>query len=438
MSSKVSLFGLGYVGCVSAACLARNGIPVVGVDVNPVKVDILNSGQSPIVEKDVGPFLREAVLTGLLRATADPREAVLDSDLSLLCVGTPSDENGRLDLRHMYAVAEQIGDALRQKPGWHVVVLRSTVMPGTADAVAAIVESRSGKRRRTDFGVVVNPEFLREGTAVEDFLHPPYTILGGEDARSLDQVAELYGDLEAPLLRVDTKVAEMVKYANNAFHATKVTFANEIGNICKAMGIDSHQVMDLFCKDRKLNLSPYYLKPGFAFGGSCLPKDVRALTSQARELHVPTPLLDSLMPSNALQVRRVVDLLLAWKARRLGFLGLAFKGGTDDLRESPIVDVIETMIGKGYEVKIYDANVSLARLFGANKEYIAREIPHLDRLLCGNMQEVVEHAEVLVIGNRSDEFRAAVEGLQPGRRVLDLVRTVPAPPERGEYHGLGW
>jgi GDP-mannose 6-dehydrogenase len=434
----VSLFGLGYVGCVSAACFARSGLRVIGVDVNPLKIDILNSGQSPIVEKDVGAFIMESVVAGRLRATVDPREAVLESDVSLICVGTPSRRNGSLDLAHVWAVAEQIGAALRDKPANHVVVLRSTVMPGTADRVAEILAQASGKTAGSGFAVVVNPEFLREGTAVADFLHPPYTILGGEDAAALDRVAELYRDLEAPLLRVPTRVAEMVKYANNAWHATKVTFANEIGNLCKAMSIDSHRVMDIFCMDTKLNLSPYYLKPGFAFGGSCLPKDVRALTSRARELDVPTPLLDGLMPSNGQQVRRVVERLLQWKARRVGFLGLSFKGGTDDLRESPLVDVVETLLGKGYDVKIYDSNVSLARLFGANKEYIEKEIPHLERLMCAQIGEVLEHAEVLVVGNRSDEFRAAMAQLRDGQRVLDLVRIVPEPPARGEYHGLCW
>lgn len=435
---KVSLFGLGYVGCVSAACFARAGHHVTGVDVNPTKVDLMNKGQSPIVEKDVGAFIQEAVAAGKLRATVDPRPAVHDSDVSLLCVGTPSRANGSLDLSHVWHVAAQIGAALRDKAAPHVVVIRSTVMPGTAARVAEILAQESGKAAGDGFAVVVNPEFLREGTAVADFLHPPYTILGGEDDRALDAVASLYGDLEAPLHRVPTRVAEMVKYANNSFHAVKVSFANEIGNLCKEMGIDSHRVMEIFCQDTKLNLSPYYLKPGFAFGGSCLPKDVRALTSRARELDVPTPLLDSLLPSNTLQVKRVVDLLLRWKARRLGFLGLSFKGGTDDLRESPLVDVVEAVLGKGYDVKIYDANVSVAKLFGANKEYIEKEIPHLDRLLCKSVAEVVAHAEVLVIGNRSAEFKDALAMLKPGQKVLDLVRIVPQPPATGDYHGLCW
>ncbi len=433
---NVSLFGLGYVGCVSAACFARGGHRVLGVDVNPTKVDLLNAGQSPIVEKDVGAFMLDAVNAGKLRATTDPRQAVLESDVSLLCVGTPSKANGALDLSHIWGVAAQIGVALRDKPTPHVIVIRSTVMPGTADRVREIVQQESGKT--TGFAVVVNPEFLREGTAVADFLHPPYTILGGEDAAALDLVAALYSDLEAPLHRVPTRVAEMVKYANNAFHATKVAFANEVGNLCKEMGIDSHRVMDLFCQDTKLNLSPYYLKPGFAFGGSCLPKDVRALTSRARELDVPTPLLDSLLPSNGLQVKRVVDQLLRWKARRLGFLGLSFKGGTDDLRESPIVEVVETLLGKGYEVKIYDSNVSLAKLFGANREYIEKEIPHLDRLMCASVAEVMAHSEVIVIGNRSDEFRQALELVRPDQKVLDLVRIAPERPATGDYHGICW
>jgi GDP-mannose 6-dehydrogenase len=435
---KVSLFGLGYVGCVSAACFARNGIGVVGVDVNPTKVDLLNGGNSPIVEKDVAELLRAARSAGRLRATLDPRDAVHDTDISLVCVGTPSHANGALDLSHVWAVAKQIGAALRDKPGDHVVVLRSTVMPGTAARASEILAAESGKTPGRGFAVVVNPEFLREGTAVADFVAPPYTILGGEDTAAVDRVATLYADLEAPLYRVPTRVAEMVKYANNAFHATKVAFANEIGNLCKAMDIDSHTVMDLFCRDTKLNLSPYYLKPGFAFGGSCLPKDVRALGSRARELHVPTPLLDSLLPSNALQVKRVVDILLGWKARRVGFLGLSFKGGTDDLRESPIVEVVETVLGKGYDVRIYDSNVSLAKLFGANKEYIEKEIPHVDRLMCATAAEVVDHAEVLVIGNRSDEFRDVLDRVRPEQRILDLVRIVPQPPTRGEYHGLCW
>ncbi len=435
---KVALFGLGYVGCVCAGCFARSGHEVIGVDLNPVKVDMLANGQSPIVEKDVGELLQAGKESGRLRATTAAHEAVHAANISMICVGTPSRPNGSLDLRHVHKVADEIGAALGAHSEYHVVVIRSTVMPGTAASVTEILARASGKQPGHDFGVVVNPEFMREGTAVADFQHPPLTLLGSEDTRALDVVAMLYHDLEAPVLRTATRVAEMVKYVSNAYHAAKIAFANEIGSICKAAGIDSHAVMDVFCLDHKLNISAKYLKPGFAFGGSCLPKDVRALTFRAREMDVAVPLLDSLLTSNALQVRRVVDTLLAWKARKLGFLGLSFKGGTDDLRESPIVEVVETMIGKGYDVRIYDPNVSLARLFGANKEYIEKEIPHIDRLMCSDMDAVLQHAEVLIVGNHNEEFTSALKTLRPGQRLLDLVRLHPDPPAVDGYDGICW
>ena len=435
---KVAVFGLGYVGCVCAGCFARAGHGVIGVDVNPVKVDILNAGQSPIVEKGVDALLAAGKAAGRLRATTSAREAVQNTDVSLVCVGTPSRRNGSLDLGHVHKVAEEIGEALRSVSPYHVVVIRSTVMPGTAASVAGILARASGKQPGQDFGVVVNPEFMREGTAIADFLQPPLTLIGSEHPDALEIVAGLYRDLEAPLFRTATPVAEMVKYVSNAFHATKIAFANEIGNICKATGIDSHAVMEIFCRDEKLNISAKYLLPGFAFGGSCLPKDVRALAFRARELDVSAPLLESLLASNSLQVKRVVDTLLRWKSRRLGFLGLSFKGGTDDLRESPIVEVVETMIGKGYDVRIYDPNVALARLFGANKEYIEKEIPHIDRLMCKTLDEVLQHAEVLVVGNRNDEFRRALETLRPGQRLLDLIRLQEEVPDIDGYEGICW
>ena len=435
---QIALFGLGYVGCVCAGCFARAGHQVLGVDVNSIKVDILNGGQSPIVEMDVGALIEAGVQAGRLRATVAVAEAVHSSEVSLVCVGTPSHPNGSLDLRHVYKVAEEIGAALRDAGAYHVVALRSTVMPGTADQVTRILATASGREPGREFGVVVNPEFMREGTAVADFQNPPFTLLGGADSRALDVVAGLYAGLPGPVVRTGTRVAEMIKYANNAYHATKITFANEVGNVCKALRIDSHRVMEIFCMDAKLNLSAAYLKPGFAFGGSCLPKDLRALAYRAKELDVPTPLLDSLLRSNALQVRRVVDQLLTWRARKVGFLGLAFKGGTDDLRESPVVEVVETMIGKGYDVRIYDPNVSLARLFGANKEYIEKEIPHIERLMCARLDEVLAHAEVLVLGNRNAEFAGALARLRPEQRVLDLVRVLEPPPDSEQYEGICW
>ena len=435
---KVSLFGLGYVGCVSAACFAEAGHRVVGVDVNPLKVDILNSGQSPIVEEGIATLIMDAVTKGTLRATNDARDAVLSSDITLLCVGTPSNKNGSLDLRHVFTVAEQIGEILRHKDEFHVVVIRSTTMPGTAEQVTGILERASGKAATEHFAVISNPEFLREGSAVADFKNPPLTLIGGESDRGMKIVAELYAHVEAPVVRETTRVSEMIKYANNSWHATKVTFANEIGNICKGMGIDGHKVMNLVCQDTKLNLSPVYMKPGFAFGGSCLPKDLRALIFRAKEMDIASPLLESLMRSNGLQVQRVVDILLAWRKRQIGFLGLSFKGGTDDLRESPIVGVIETMIGKGYDCKIYDSNVSLAKIFGANKDYIEKEIPHLDRLMSRHIEEVIDHAEVLVIANHHKDFVRIVEKPPAGKRILDLVRIRADVPAADGYHGICW
>lgn len=435
---KVSVFGLGYVGCVSAACFARAGHRVVGVDVNPLKVDILNSGQSPIIERDVHALIMAAVTSGTLRAVTDAREAVQETEVSLICVGTPSHSNGSLDLRHVLKVADEIGAALRHVKRWHLVVIRSTVMPGTAVQVTERLERSSGKKAGKGFGIAVNPEFLREGTAVADFEDPSLTLLGSDDERALDLLTELYASVKAPVVRVPTRVAEMVKYANNAFHALKITFANEIGNICKGLDIDGQRVMDIVCMDRKLNISPAYLKPGFAFGGSCLPKDLRALNFRAKELDIETPLLSSLIPSNTLQIRRAIDQLLRWKAHNLGFLGLAFKGGTDDLRESPIVEVIETMIGKGYSCRIFDANVSLAKIFGANKDYIEREIPHLDRLMCRSIDEVLAHADVLVVANRHPDFDQALKNLRPGQKLLDLVRLAGQPSHPGQYEGICW
>jgi GDP-mannose 6-dehydrogenase len=435
---KVSLFGLGYVGCVSAACFAEVGHRVIGVDVNPLKVDILNSGQSPIVEEGVAALIMRAVTKGTLRATGDARDAVLSSDMTLLCVGTPSNRNGSLDLRHVFKVAEQIGEILRDKKDFHVVVIRSTTMPGTAEKVTAIIAKAAGKTAPEHFAVVSNPEFLREGSAVADFKNPPLTLIGGESDRGLKAVAELYSHIEAPLIREATRVAEMIKYANNSWHATKVTFANEIGNLCKGMGIDGHKVMDIVCQDTKLNLSPVYMKPGFAFGGSCLPKDLRALTFRAKEMDIASPLLESLMHSNRRQVQRVVDQLVAWRKKKVSFLGLSFKGGTDDLRESPIVDVIEAMIGKGYDCRIYDSNVSLAKIFGANKDYIEKEIPHLDRLMSQNIDAVIEHGEVLVIANRHKDFVRIVEKPPAGKMILDLVRILPEAPADDGYHGICW
>ena len=436
---KISIFGMGYVGAVSAGCLANDGHEVIGVDPNQTKVDLINRGQTPIVEKDIGEMVALGVRNKLLRATTNVQEAVFSSDVSLICVGTPSQLNGNLDLSFVRRVCEEIGTAIGEKTGFHVVVARSTMLPGSMRSVVIpTLEQYSGKIAGKDFGVCNNPEFLREGTAVYDYYNPPKTVIGETDVTAGDMLVKLYEKMDAPMLRTDIETAEMVKYTDNNWHAVKVAFANEIGNLSKALGIDGHKVMEIFCKDTKLNLSPYYMKPGFAFGGSCLPKDVRALTYKAKSLDLNLPLLNSLMPSNQLQIQKGLDMVTAYGKRRVGILGFAFKAGTDDLRESPLVEVIESLIGKGYEMKLYDRNVSLAALTGANRDYILNHIPHISKLMVDRMEEVLEFAEVLVIGNGAPEFSNILEQIKPGQIVVDLVRIVSNKSETGRYDGICW
>jgi GDP-mannose 6-dehydrogenase len=438
---RISVFGLGYVGSVSAGCLSDLGHDVIGVDVNPTKVDMINAGQSPVIEAGLDTLIAKAVEANQLKASDSASEAISASDASLICVGTPSDSNGNLDLTFVERVCQEIGQALAAKEGYHVVVVRSTMLPGsTEERVIPILESASGRQAGRGFGVSFNPEFLREGTAVHDFHHPPFSLIGEYDAQGSQVVADLYADVDAPVLIVPLRAAEMVKYANNAFHALKVVFANEVGSICKQQGIDSHQVMDIFCMDEKLNLSSYYLKPGFAFGGSCLPKDLRALLYHAHRLDLSVPVLEAILPSNELQVKRGFELIRKTGKKKIGVLGFSFKAGTDDLRESPLVELIETLIGKGYQVKVYDENVSLARLHGANRAYIEREIPHIATLMCGSAEEVMLESEVIVIGNKAPEFRHVLDQwVRPEQTIIDLVRIWENLDELdARYEGICW
>lgn len=436
---RIAIFGLGYVGCVSAACFAKAGHTVTGVDVNPLKVDIINSGKSPIVEPGLEEYISGAVENGNLRATTNFKEAVAVSDVSLICVGTPSKKNGSLNLDYIFKVAEEIGEALAEVSHFHVVVIRSTVLPGTLDKVVKLVAEKSGKTAGEGFGACSNPEFLREGTALKDFYDPPYTVVGEFNKKSGDYLEQMYSMLDAPLLRTQVRVAEMVKYTNNVFHALKVAFANEIGSICKAENVDGHKLMEIFCMDTKLNLSPYYLKPGFAFGGSCLPKDVRGLSYSARSLDVDVPVISSLMRSNEMHIQRAIDMVLSHGKKKVGILGLSFKGGTDDLRESPMVNVVETLIGKGFDLHIYDRNVNLAKLFGANKEYINDKIPHISSIMVNSPEEILQHSELIIIGNKSDEFGEILRKTKSDQIVVDYVRImkeyndVPA-----SCDGIGW
>jgi len=435
---KISIFGLGYVGAVSAGCLAADGHEVIGVDPNRTKVDLINQGTTPIIEKDIGEMIAATVKSGLLRATVDVRDAVMGSDMSLICVGTPSQLNGNLDLSHVRKVCEQIGAAIKDKAGFHVVVARSTMLPGSMSSVVIpTLEAASGKQAGVDFGVCNNPEFLREGTAVYDYYHPPKTVIGESDERAGSLLVQLYDKMDAPLVRTSVETAEMVKYTDNTWHAVKVAFANEIGNICKAVGIDGHKVMEIFCQDTKLNLSSYYMKPGFAFGGSCLPKDVRALTYKARSLDLDLPLLNAILPSNQKQVDKGLKMIMDKGARKVGILGFSFKAGTDDLRESPLVDVIEHLLGKGYELKLYDKNVNLAALTGANQDYILNHIPHISKLMVESMDEVLAFAETIVIGNGAAEFKTVPAKLKAGQTIVDLVR-ISQEQSGGQYDGICW
>jgi GDP-mannose 6-dehydrogenase len=436
---RLSILGLGYVGCVSAACFAKDGHEVIGVDVNPTKVAIINSGKSPIVEPGVGELIEQVVSEGRLRATTETAEAVMNSEISLVCVGTPSNSNGSLDLTYVKRVCKEIGSALEAKKERHTVVIRSTMLPGTIhEVVVPALEVYSGKKAGKDFGICINPEFLRESTSLKDFYAPPFTLIGADDEETAMLVKRIYNGVDAPVHTVPVKAAEMVKYACNCFHALKVSFANEMGNIAAAMGIDSHVVMDIFCKDTKLNLSPYYLKPGFAFGGSCLPKDLRAMSYKAKELDVEALVLQATMQSNLSQVRKAVDMVLETRKKNVGILGFSFKAGTDDLRESPMVALIETLIGKGIHLAIYDRDVSLAKLFGANREYIEREIPHISQLMRQSIDEVLEHSEVIVIGNGAKEFREIEGRLHSDQRVIDLVRVFGERTTGGWYQGICW
>lgn len=436
---KISIFGMGYVGAVSAGCLATDGHEVIGVDPNPTKVELINRGLTPIIEKDIGEMIQAAVGKSTLRATTSVAEAVTGSDISLICVGTPSQLNGNLDLSYVRRVCEEIGQALRDKDSFHVVVARSTMLPGSMrNVVIPTLEQSSGKVAGKDFGVCNNPEFLREGTAVYDYYNPPKTVIGETDALAGDMLVRLYEKMDAPLVRTSVETAEMVKYTDNNWHALKVAFANEIGNLSKALGIDGHEVMEIFCKDTKLNLSAYYMKPGFAFGGSCLPKDVRALTYKGRSLDLDLPVLNSIMPSNQRQIQKGIDMVMGYGKRKIGVLGFAFKAGTDDLRESPLVEVIEALLGKGFDLRLYDRNVNLAALTGANRDYILNHIPHISKLMVSEMNEVLEFAEVIVIGNGAKEFAGVLEQLRPDQVVVDLVRVRPGKSEAGRYDGICW
>ena len=441
MGLSVSIFGLGYVGSVSAACFASMGHKVIGVDLSRPKVEMLDSGRTPIIEARMSELVGEASQAGRLRATTDAADAVLNSEVSFVCVGTPSMKNGKLDLSHIENVAREIGAAIRQKKSPHVFVLRSTVLPGTTETIVLpILEKESGKKCGQDFTVCYNPEFMREGSAVADFLNPPYTILGASDTNHLAPLRELYKNVPATLYETTIPVAEMVKYFSNCYHALKVGFANEMGTMCKHLGVDAQAVTKIFTSDTKLNISPAYLSPGFAFGGSCLPKDLRAITYKAKELDLKLPVLESLMPSNAEHVDRAVDMVMSTGKKKIAQLGLSFKAGTDDLRESPQVQLIKRLMGEGLDVRVWDEDVSLGRLAGANRQYIEEVIPHIGSVLSADLEDVLRSAEVVILGNKSASKERLAQYLRPEQIVIDLIHLDRAKRPEGAktYEGICW
>jgi GDP-mannose 6-dehydrogenase len=436
---RISVFGLGYVGAVTAATLARNGHHIVGVDNNASKVQMMNAGIAPVVEPGLNELLGSVVAQGRLMATTNPNAAVAETELSIVCVGTPSQKNGKVITHAVGEVSAQIGRALCKKVPGHVVVLRSTVPPGSMrNFVRPTLERHSGGRVGATFGLAHNPEFLREGTAIADFDNPPKTVIGAFDQMAADKTAELYHGLSAPLMQTTVEVSELVKYVDNVWHALKVCFANEVGNVCKAVGVDSHNVMDIFCKDTKLNISTQYLRPGFAFGGSCLPKDTAALAHRARELDLELPIIGHILSSNRMQIQRAVDMIAAKGKRRISVLGLSFKAGTDDLRESPLVHLVEQLIGKGFDVRVYDQCVRLSILTGANKDYINNVIPHIHELMVDSLDEALAHAELVVVGNNAPEMAQVPAHLSGQQLLFDLARIGGVADLADRYEGVNW
>ena len=463
----ISIFGLGYVGCVGAACLAKLGHRVIGVDVNENKVRLINEGKPTIIEEGIAELCAEAHAAGRMSATTDVHEAVHNTDVSFIVVGTPSSKEGHLNLNYIFTVARQIGEALKDKNvsisnlGFqdsnlglqksnhkleninpklnlrHIVAIRSTVLPGTNEKVGEIIEEASGLKRGIDFTIVSNPEFLREGTSVKDYFNPPLTLVGTDMPEAEAVFREIYKGIDAEFICTDIRVAEMMKYVNNTYHALKIVFGNEVGNICKELNIDSHKVMEIFCKDKQLNISPYYFKPGFAYGGSCLPKDMKALKTLAHDHYVDVPVIESIGESNELQKKRAVQLIMAQGKRKVGILGLSFKAGTDDLRCSPIVDVVESLLGKGFEIRIYDKNVKVSELTGTNKDFIMAKIPHLQHFVSDNLESVCRESDVLVVTNKEKEF-ASLLAQYPNKIMVDLVRQWKDVDYDGHYEGLSW
>ncbi len=433
---SISIFGLGYIGCVSLGCLAQNGFQVIGVDVNKTKVHLINQGLPTIIEKDIDTIIKEQHKSGKIRATKDYHQAVMESDMSIICVGTPLGEDGNLNLEYIYQTAKQIGEVLKYKDSFHIIVIRSTVVPGTNQRVSEIISEISGKKVNIDFSVVSNPEFLREGSAVQDYYNPPFTLIGTDNDEAARVMKHIYEKVNGEFIRTEIKIAELIKYVNNSFHALKVTFTNEVGTICKKLDIDAYELMNIFCKDKKLNISPYYLKPGFAYGGSCLPKDLNALKTMARDLNIKVPVLSSIELSNQNHIQNVVQIIKKSGKTKIGIFGIAFKEGTDDLRYSPVINVIEELLANDYQVKVYDDYVQTALLIGSNKEYLEKNLPYLKNLMVNNEKDLLEWAELVVFNKKKEYYRELISQY-PDKSFLDLIR-INGNIQKLNYEGICW
>ena len=434
---NISIFGLGYVGCVSLGCLAKNGHKVTGVDVSQTKVNQINAGKATIIEKEIDQIICVERKAGNVEATTSAKEAVLKTEISIICVGTPSSDKGHLNLQYIFKVAEHIALALKEKESFHIIVIRSTIFPGTCDKVASEIERISGKLRNEHFAIVDNPEFLREGTAVNDYFNPPITLIGSDNIFAANKVADLYRNLPAEIIITDLQIAEIMKYVNNSYHALKISFANEVGNICSELGIDSYKVMEIFCKDKQLNISPYYFKPGFAYGGSCLPKDLKGLQTLAHDIYVDIPVINSIDKTNEIQIQRAIKIIYQHGNKKLGFLGLSFKEGTDDLRNSPAVTIIEALIGKGCDIRIFDRNINVSLLTGTNKEYIDSKIPHLSSLMLNSANEVIDESQVIIVNTKEPEFIQLIKNCKD-KIIIDMVRLDGSLLSNPNYVGINW
>ncbi len=435
---RVSIFGLGYVGCVGAGALAELGFDVVGVDINKTKVDLINNGKATIVEKGIDELIEKNVKEKRLSATTDSENAILNSDIAIICVGTPNDENGHLEMTFINSVAKRIGTALIKKEEFLTVAIRSTVMPGTNKKIADIIEKTSGKKQGEDFGVVSNPEFLREGSAVDDFFNPPYTLIASDVEKSLSMMKDIYNELNGEIIVTDIGTAELIKFVNNTYHGLKVVFANEIGRVCKALGVDSHEVMNIFSKDKILNISPYYFKPGFAYGGSCLPKDLKALNTIAHDKYLNLDVLSSISKSNDNHIEHAFNLILKKDKTKIGIFGISFKAGTDDLRFSPGLEITERLLGKGLNIKIFDSNVIISRLTGKNKDFLFSKLPHINEVLIDNLDDFLKDLEVLVVINKDNALEQLFKKKLTGIEILDFIKIPGLKNISSNYEGICW